>query len=58
MIGQTALVTQDIDPSGSVLIWGERWKAESADGSSLPAGTSVEVTEATGMKLKVKRKLS
>lgn len=56
MVGLAGTVTRDLMPSGSVMVWGEWWKAESVDGSTILTGTPIEVAEATGTKLKVRRK--
>lgn len=54
LIGQKGRVTQDINPRGVVVVWGERWHAESAEGAVIPAGSQIEVVEATGMTLRVR----
>lgn len=56
LIGLIGRVTQDLSPQGVVLVWGERWQAESVDGNSIPAGSEVEIVEAKGMRLRVRRK--
>lgn len=55
LVGQVGQVTRDLDPRGVVLVWGERWNAESADGQTIPAGSDVEVVEVQGMRLRVRR---
>ncbi len=54
LIGQVGRVTQDLDPVGMVQVWGERWRAESADGETIPAGAEIEVTQAEAMRLRVR----
>ena len=56
LIGEIGRVTQDLSPEGTVLIWGERWRAETVDGQSIPVGSDVEVVEVQGMRLRVRRK--
>ena len=56
-IGQTALVTEDIDNTrevGAAKIRGNIWTARSQDGSPIPAGTPVTVVAIEGVKLIVK----
>lgn len=55
LIGQMGQVTRDLDPRGIVLVWGERWNAESVDEQTIPAGTDVEIVEVQGMRLRVRR---
>ena len=54
LIGQVGKVVQDIDPSGMVIVWGERWKAVSDDGTAIPQGAEIEVVEANQMRLRVR----
>jgi len=56
LIGQIGRVTQDLEPEGTVLIWGERWRAESVDRQSISAGSDVEIVEVQGMRLRVRPK--
>ncbi len=56
LIGQVGRVVEDLDPLGLVLVWGERWQAESVDRQTIPTGSEVEVVEARGMRLRVRRK--
>jgi membrane-bound serine protease (ClpP class) len=56
LIGQIGRVTQDLDPEGTVLIWGERWRAEAVDRQSISAGSDVEIVEVKGMRLRVRPK--
>jgi len=52
LIGQEALVVEDIDPEGTVKILGETWTA-TAQGKTILAGKMVRVTEAKGIVLVV-----
>lgn len=56
LIGQTARVTQDLDPRGAVLVLGERWNAEAIDGAPIPVGSEVEIVEARSLRLRVRPK--
>lgn len=56
LIGQVGRVVEDLDPQGLVLVWGERWQAEAVDRQTIPTGSEVEVVEARGMRLRVRRK--
>ncbi len=56
LIGQVGRVVEDLDPQGLVLVWGERWQAEAVDGQTIPTGSEVEVMEARGMRLRVRRR--
>jgi membrane-bound serine protease (ClpP class) len=58
LIGQIGRVTRDLEPRGMVLVWGERWNAESADGQTIPANTDVEIVDVQGMRLHVRRKVA
>ena len=58
LVGQTGLVTTDIDPSksiGRVKIQNLSWQAASSDGSVVPAGTTVKVDRISGVTLYVSR---
>lgn len=55
LIGQIGQVTRDLDPQGVVLVWGERWNAESVDEQTIPVGSKVEIVEVQGMRLRVRR---
>lgn len=56
LIGQIGRVTQDLNPTGMVLVWGERWKAESLGGENIPVNSEVEIVEAERMRLRVRPK--
>ncbi len=51
---ERATVVNDLDPFGSVKMRGEIWSAETADGSTIPRGTTVQVLEQEGLTLIVK----
>ena len=56
VIGQTALVTEDIDNvegKGLVVIAGQVWSARSEHSVSIPAGTQVRVLRIEGVKVYV-----
>lgn len=56
LVGLTGVVSQVLDPVGSVQLAGELWSAELAEpGEPLPQGTRVVVTTVNGLKLKVKK---
>ncbi|HWR67320.1 MAG TPA: nodulation protein NfeD [Bellilinea sp.] len=56
MVGKTGLVSEVLDPHGSVQLAGEMWSAELAEpGEPLPAGTRVIVTLVEGLRLKVRK---
>ena len=57
VIGMKASVREDIDnlsASGAVFCDGKEWSARSADGSTIPSGTVVEVVAIEGVKLMVR----
>ena len=54
LIGQTARVTEEIDPfreTGAAVLDGKTWTARSKDESVIPAGAKVKVLEVQGVKL-------
>jgi membrane protein implicated in regulation of membrane protease activity len=57
MIGQTGIVLEDIPAGpthvGLVRVGREEWRAETADGSAVPAGTTVRVVDLVGTRLVV-----
>lgn len=55
LIGEVGRVTQDLDPSGMVLVFGERWRASTVDGARIDAGSAVEVVNADKLRLVVRR---
>ncbi len=55
-IGKSAKVVEDINENGGVIsIYDERWNAKSDDGSSIPAGQTVQITRNEGLTLYVKQ---
>ena len=57
LIGQTAVVTEDIDnldAKGAVKVCGQIWTARSADNEKIPCDTHVTVERIEGVKLIVK----
>jgi membrane-bound ClpP family serine protease len=52
MIGERALVIEDIDPEGKVEVWGEIWMA-TAKNKRIPAGREVKILDAKGLVLTV-----
>jgi membrane-bound serine protease (ClpP class) len=57
LVGRTGRVVRDIAPQGMVIVWGENWQAESVDSQAIPTGTSVEVVEVAGVRLRVRPSL-
>ena len=55
MIGQSGVADTELNPSGTVALGGELWKAESLE-AKIPAGTAVQVVGEDGLTLKVRRK--
>lgn len=56
MEGKTGIVSQALNPAGTIKVGGELWSAELAEsGASLPEGTRVIVTKVEGLRLKVKK---
>jgi membrane-bound serine protease (ClpP class) len=51
MIGQRGEAATDLDPTGQVLLKGERWQARSS--RAVEAGTAVEVNAVNGLELAV-----
>lgn len=56
LVGETAVVSRDLIPVGSVRLAGERWSAVSEDGSTIPEGAEVEVVRAERMRVYVRRR--
>jgi membrane-bound serine protease (ClpP class) len=54
LVGQIGHVTQALDPSGMVRVFGERWQAQAVGGAFVPVGAQVEVIEAGHMRLTVR----
>jgi membrane-bound serine protease (ClpP class) len=55
LIGQTAVVTRALDPSGEVLVSGEHWQADVAAGLVVDSGASVVIQSVDGLRLGVER---
>lgn len=55
MIGQTGVVTECLQPTGTVLVYGEYWKAVCRDGE-IEEGAEVEIVEVERLNLEVRRK--
>ncbi len=56
LVGAVGTVKVALQPSGTILVWGERWQATSRDRQPIETGEEVEVTDVEGFQLKVKRK--
>lgn len=54
LVGQVGRVTETLEPVGMVQVFGERWKAEAIDRSTVAAGQEVEVVSARQMRLLVR----
>lgn len=55
LVGKQGRVTVPLNPEGSVMVWGERWKAISESGDPIAEGERVEVTRAGGHSITVKK---
>ncbi|HAM34369.1 MAG TPA: serine protease [Elusimicrobia bacterium] len=55
LVGQTAVVREDLLPEGKVALGGELWRAKSLEGN-IPKGAEVRVEGAEGLTLTVARK--
>ena len=53
LIGQTAVVTLALDPAGEVLVLGEHWQADVAEGLVVDSGASVLIHSVDGLRLGV-----
>jgi membrane-bound serine protease (ClpP class) len=56
MVGASGVVKQRLDPIGFVLVQGEHWKAQTADGQPLEAGQAVRVERVEYGKLIVRQR--
>jgi len=54
IIGETGEAITNLEPEGQIRVHGELWNAESLDGS-ISKGTKVKVTEASNLKLMVRK---
>jgi membrane-bound ClpP family serine protease len=52
LVGAEGTAITDLDPAGIVRVRGENWSATSVNGS-VPAGTQVQIIEASGVRLNV-----
>lgn len=48
VVGETGEVASDLTPEGTVLVYGELWRARSGDGSTLDVRTRVRVVGVEG----------
>jgi len=55
MIGEIGHTRSQLDPLGQIFVHGEIWSAEAPEGEVIEKGVEVEVTDARGLMLKVKR---
>ena len=55
LVGAIGTVKVALQPSGTVLVWGERWQATSEDNQPIDAGERVKVTQVDGFRLKVRK---
>ncbi|MDP6824225.1 MAG: nodulation protein NfeD [Dehalococcoidia bacterium] len=53
LIGQAAVVTRALDPSGEVLVAGEHWQANVTEGVVVDSGASVVIRTVDGLRLGV-----
>lgn len=53
LVGETALVSEDLNPEGLVKVSGEIWKAVSADGTKIKKGQMVKILSLEGLTLRV-----
>jgi membrane-bound serine protease (ClpP class) len=56
MIGETAVVQTPLNPSGTVFVEGESWKATLEQGEIVETGEEVTVIRVDGLKLIVTKK--
>lgn len=54
LVGKVGRVTEAIDPVGKVAVWGERWRAVSADDDPIVVQTRVEIITVEKMTLHVR----
>ena len=53
LVGTTACVEQSLEPEGWVRLGSERWRARTADGGEIAAGSEVAVEAVDGLTLRV-----
>ena len=54
LVGEIGETTARLDPTGTVAVHGEFWKADSAEGTPIEAGVSIEVVQVAGLRLLVR----
>ncbi len=54
LVGETGRAHTDLDPDGTISVHGEFWQATSLDGTSIAAGTRIEVMQVAGLQLQVR----
>jgi membrane-bound serine protease (ClpP class) len=50
---EIGVVREELEPVGTVFVHGERWRAVTADGATLPVGTPVRILDVTDLTLVV-----
>jgi len=58
VIGEPGVVTEEIEPisgTGQIKVMGQIWSAKSADGSTIPVESTVEVVEIIGNRVVVEK---
>ncbi len=55
MVGEVGVTRTRLDPLGQVFVRGEIWSAEAPEGETVEKGEEVEVTDARGLLLRVRR---
>lgn len=56
LVGKTGVARTPLDPSGTILMQGERWRASADAGERVEEGEEVVVVGVEGLRLRVKRK--
>jgi membrane-bound serine protease (ClpP class) len=54
LVGEIGEATARLDPTGTVAVHGEFWKADSVGGTPIEEGTSIEVVQVAGLRLLVR----
>lgn len=54
LVGQAGVVKTALSPTGSILVLGEIWQADSETGEPIPADARVEVVRVSGLRLLVR----
>jgi membrane-bound serine protease (ClpP class) len=55
MVGKQGRVVEPLTPFGTVIVRGEYWKAKSINDDNIEINRTVEIVDAEGLTLKVKR---